>query len=69
MDFVEPYLKAVFGWLGTSYFASVAVEYDEFGGKTLEQSFAEAEHSLNQAVQSWSISIDAHAAQGSTVAA
>lgn len=53
MNHVEPYLKTVFSWMGVDDVATVAVEYDEFGGVSLAQSLASAELSLKWLADSW----------------
>lgn len=53
MNHVEPYLRMVFGWLGVTDFTSIAVEFDEFGGQSMEQSLALTEAKVDHLVDSW----------------
>lgn len=53
MNHVEPYLRMVFGWLGVTEFVSIAVEFDEFGGESMQQSIARTEAKVDELVQSW----------------
>ena len=52
MNYVEPYLRMVFGWMGVSDFTSIAVEFDEFGGESMEQSLARTEEKVDRLVDS-----------------
>lgn len=42
MNFAEPHLHTVFGFLGVQQFHQVAIEYQETGGEALQQSIAAA---------------------------
>ena len=42
MNFAEPHLQTVFGFLGIQHFHQVAIEYQESGGEVLQQSIAVA---------------------------
>jgi FMN-dependent NADH-azoreductase len=57
MNFVEPYLQMVFEWMGVSDFTSIAVEFDEFGGASMEQSLARTEAKVDHLVNSWTGSL------------
>ncbi len=42
MNFAEPHIQTVFGFLGIQHFHQVAIEYQETGGEALQQSIARA---------------------------
>lgn len=42
MNFADPHLQTVFGFLGVQHFHQVAIEYQESGGEALQQSIAAA---------------------------
>ncbi|MBD2463786.1 NAD(P)H-dependent oxidoreductase [Oscillatoria sp. FACHB-1407] len=48
MNYQTPYLAAVFGFIGVTDVTFIDVEYDEAGGKTLENAIAHARHQITQ---------------------
>lgn len=52
-DFQEPYLKAVFGFIGITDISLIHVENLSAGDDVREQSFAQARDAIAQAVASW----------------
>lgn len=52
-DFQEPYLKAIFGFIGITDISLIHVENLSAGDDIREQSFTQARHAIAQAVASW----------------
>lgn len=52
LNFVEPYLQTVFGFIGVTEFDSFAVEYDEFSDHRVRQSLDTAERAIERLVDS-----------------
>lgn len=53
MNYLDPYLRTIFGFIGVSDFESIAAEYDEFGGVSVEQSLVRAEAESDRLIESW----------------
>jgi len=51
LNFVEPYLKTVFGFIGIADARTIEVEYDEFGDERLAASVAKAEDEVKRLVR------------------
>ncbi|GAX41712.1 NAD(P)H dehydrogenase (quinone) [Tolypothrix sp. NIES-4075] len=52
-DFQEPYLKTIFGFIGITDISLIHVENLSAGDDVREQSFAQAQEAIAQAVASW----------------
>lgn len=48
LNYVEPYLRSVFAFIGVTETHSIAVEYDEFSDDRLARSLAETEDAIKQ---------------------
>lgn len=50
LDFLDPYLKVIFGMLGITDISFVAIENDEYGGQKLADSIAAARNRITEIV-------------------
>lgn len=50
MNYQDPYLRLIFGFMGITDITFIAVENDEFGGVSLAQSIAHARDQIAQLV-------------------
>ena len=68
LNHTEASVRSVFGYIGITDVHEIAAEYDEFGGEQLAQSLRQAEHAIDQLVQTLASPLDSSAKRAASQA-